>query len=253
MKSLFLILPLVLAPLSKSSDDFEWHETLSKGMTLEIRGVSGDISATSASAQDAFVTAHKSARRDDPSMVEVHVVPSSSGFTICAVYPDSKGDAPAEGCPERQHDIRSDVEVRFEVKLPEGVRLVARTVNGAVKGSELLSEVDAHSVNGGIRLSTSNAAQAETVNGSIEATLGALPAGKASTFRTVNGSIHLTLPRSVDAKVSARTVNGNLRSGFPMTAVSRHGEGNLEGTLGSGAATLTLETVNGSVVLQPGS
>ena len=62
----------------------------------------------------------------------------------------------------------NDVSVRFTVRVPAGVRFVARTVNGDVAAEGLTGDVQATTVNGGVRLSTAGQADAETVNGSIQ-------------------------------------------------------------------------------------
>ena len=49
--------------------------------------------------------------------------------------------------------------VDFVVKVPAGVRLVARTVNGAVEASGLTGDVDAETVNGSVKIETSGVAR----------------------------------------------------------------------------------------------
>jgi DUF4097 and DUF4098 domain-containing protein YvlB len=140
--------------------------------------------------------------------------------------------------------------VDFDVQIPKQNQLVARTVNGEIEALHLGSDVDADSVNGAVNLQTSGAAAAKTVNGNIHADLGALPAGgKETVFKTVNGSIHVELPATASVHVTARTVNGDAHSDFPITVQRRHGSVGLDGTIGSGSAALTLETVNGSIDL----
>jgi hypothetical protein len=229
--------------------DFEWHEALHSGATLEVKGISGDIKASVATGDEASVSAHKSAGKDDPESVQIHVVPSASGVTICAVYPPAHG-AVEPGCPDSHDDLRkSDVRVDFEVRLPKGVRFRARTVNGSIAAGRLESDVDAHAVNGGVRLETTGFAEAESVNGNVDATLGAVPPGSHASFRSVNGSIRLTLPRAVDARISAHTVNGAIHTALPLETTEHRVGSTLKGTLGTGSADLSIDTVNGSVTI----
>ena len=60
----------------------------------------------------------------------------------------------------------NDVVVDFEVLMPPGVGLTARTVNGSVEAESLQGPVEAHTVNGHVDVSTSRHAEASTVNGS---------------------------------------------------------------------------------------
>jgi hypothetical protein len=244
-----ILLSAVLIPSAKAAD-FEWHEVLRGGSALEVKGISGDIKATPAEAGEAFVSARKSGRRDDPASVEIHVARSSAGVIICAVYPDAHGTVEA-GCPDFQGDVRNnDVRVDFEVRIPKGVRLVARSVNGSLDAKGIESDVEAHTVNGSVRLATTGFARAETVNGVIEAALGQVPSGSRTFFRSVNGSIRLTLPRSLDARISAHTVNGGTHTDFPIENSRHRGGSSLGGTLGTGSADVSIETVNGSITLE---
>src|SRR5213595_1573860 len=48
-----------------------------------------------------------------------------------------------------------DVRVNFTVRVPAGVRFAGHTVNGEVDAANLSGDVEAHTVNGSIRVSTS--------------------------------------------------------------------------------------------------
>ena len=74
------------------AQDFRWTGKLAQGKTLEVRGVNGDVDVTLASGSDIEVTAVKRGRDDDPAEVKVEVVEHGEGVTICAVYPDRRGE-----------------------------------------------------------------------------------------------------------------------------------------------------------------
>jgi DUF4097 and DUF4098 domain-containing protein YvlB len=105
-------------------------------------------------------------------------------------------------------------------------------------------------VNGGISVSTPGTARAETVNGSITASMGRADWSGPLKFETVNGSIEVSLPDGVGAEVDARTVNGRIDTAFPLTARGRFNSRSLRGTIGGGGRQLDLETVNGSISLK---
>ncbi len=94
-------------------------------------------------------------------------------------------------------------------EVPAGVRLLARTVNGAVDASGLSADADAE---------------------------------------TVNGSIRVSLPKAASTTVDAETVNGSIVSDFSVSGgtVTRR---RLKGTIGGGGRAMSLETVNGSIHL----
>jgi hypothetical protein len=110
----------------------------------------------------------------------------------------------------------NDVSVDFTVRVPAGSGFVARTVNGGVQASGLRGRVEAHTVNGSVKLFTQGTAAAETVNGSIDAALGRTDWKDAASFQTVNGSITLALPREASTAVEARTVNGRIAVDFEL-------------------------------------
>ncbi|MEO8200725.1 MAG: DUF4097 family beta strand repeat-containing protein [Gemmatimonadota bacterium] len=245
-----------VAERSTSMDDFSWHRKMAPGQTLEIKGVNGSITAVPADGDEAEVTATKRARRSDPDDVEIKVIETSDGVTICAVYPTPARSRQENECA-RGHDghmntENNDVTVTFTVKVPRGVRYEPRTVNGDVRAAGLKSDIVASTVNGGVRISTSGRAEATTVNGDIDASMGNADWGDDVSFTTVNGGITLDLPANVNAELRASTVNGDITSDFPVTVRGRFGPRKMSGTLGHGGHELELETVNGSIVLRKG-
>jgi hypothetical protein len=246
---------LAASQTSAFAEDFHWADALASGQTLEIKGVNGAIDASSATSSQADVAATKRGRRSNPDEVEIKVVKHSAGVTICAVYPSRGGRPndcqPGEGGRMETHD--NDVDVHFVVKVPAGVRFVARTVNGNVDADRIGGDVVANTVNGGIKVSAKGLAHAETVNGSITASLGRADGAEPLDFKTVNGSIAVDLPAGVNAEVRAGTVNGDIETDFPLTVKGRMTSRHLSGTLGSGGRPLSLETVNGSIHLRRGT
>src|SRR5215831_7911820 len=222
----FSILGLLLSarifsadPGTASQNEFHWQGGIAAGKALEIKGVNGNVRAEASSDSQVQVTATKHGRRQDPKSVEIRVVEHENGVTICAVYPNDSGQ-PNEcvhGEGGRMNVRNNDVSVDFSARIPAGVRFVGRTVNGQVEATELGAEVEAHTVNGNIRLTTSGFAHGKTVNGSISASLGSFDWTKPVEFETVNGSITLDLPAAASALFEAETVNGNISSDFPLT------------------------------------
>jgi YbbR domain-containing protein len=236
-----------------SAQDFNWRGTVDRGKSIEITGINGDIHAVAASGAEVRVSAEKSARRSNPDDVRVEVVEHDGNVTICAVYPTRSGRDTNECRPGgggNRSTGDNDVRVDFTVEVPAGVVFIAESVNGSVEAASLQSDIKANTVNGGIEVSTSGSAEANTVNGSITATIGRADWSGELTFETVNGGIELTLPDDLNADVHASTVNGGISTDFPLTVQGRFGPKRLNGRIGNGGRTLSLTTVNGEIDLR---
>ena len=164
---------LVAAPRAQSTQPFRWEGRLPAGSVLEIKGVNGQIHAGPAAGSGVTVVADRQANRDNPADVAIEVVEHEGGVTICAVYPSRDGSNECRPGSSGRMNVRdNDVRVDFTVQVPAGVHFVGRTVNGDVEIDEVPGNAEAYAVNGSVRLASRGFAQAETVNGSITASLG---------------------------------------------------------------------------------
>lgn len=240
-----------------SAQDFNWHGRIAQGKRLEVKGVNGDVRAVLASGAEAVVNATKHARRSDPEEVEIKVVESEDGITICAVYPTPPRARQENTCEpgDRWHTNteNNDVVVDFEVRVPAGVVFNGKTVNGEMSAEGLRADVQASTVNGSVRVTTTGLAEASTVNGSVYVEMGRADWPDELDFSTVNGKITLILPAKLDTEVRASTVNGDMESDFPMTVSGRFGPRRWRGTIGAGGRSLSLSTVNGEIRLRKGT
>ena len=236
------------------SEQFRWTGQVAAGQSIEIKGINGGISAEPAASGEIEVVATKKARRSDPAAVNIKVVPHADGVTICAVYPSDNADQPNTCEPGRNgrgnSSRNNDVNVDFAVRVPAGVAFIGRTVNGEISATSLTGNVDSHTVNGSIRISTTGYAQAKTVNGEITAKLGNANWPEVLEFKTVNGGIDLDLPSTLSTKIEADTFNGDISSDFPLTLTGRISRKHVSGTIGGGGRELLLKTLNGSIRLK---
>jgi DUF4097 and DUF4098 domain-containing protein YvlB len=236
------------------TSEFRWQGRVAAGQTLEIKGVNGSIQATGSSGDQVEVVATRRGRRSDPASVQIKTFEHEGGITVCALYPSTDSARPNEclaGDKGRMNSKNNDVTVEFVVKVPAGVRLAARTVNGAINASGLSADADAETVNGSVTVQTSGVARAETVNGSVEASMGRADWSSDLDIKTVNGSIHVTLPATASTTVDAETVNGRIDSDFPVSDGTKT-KRRLKGTIGGGGRAMSLETVNGSIHISDG-
>lgn len=237
---------------AQADTTFDWQGPVSKGRTLFLRDINGDIEVVSATGTTAAVHAVKTWQRSDPAAVQVLAVPGDSGATICALWRGRTGDCGANG-HYTMHGLstKSDVRVQLTVKLPKGAALDIVGANGSIKVTGAAAALHLVTVNGTIDAATATGGiSAVTVNGNVHIATSALPAGSEVKVVTVNGSITAELPAKLDADVTARAVSGSVQSEFPMTvqsgALGRH----LEGRVGLGGIPISLTTVNGAIELK---
>jgi Putative adhesin len=255
MRTLLLTSALCVGAIATlTAQDFNWHGRIAAGKRLEVKGVSGDVRAVLASGSEAVVNARKHARRSDPDEVEIKVVESDEGVTICAVYPTPPRARQENTCEpgDKWHSStdNNDVVVDFEVQVPAGVEFNGQTVNGEMSAEGLKGDVRASTVNGSVRVTTTGLAEASTVNGSVYAEMGRANWSDQLEFSTVNGGITLILPGKLDTEVRATTVNGEIESDYPLTITGKFGPRRLRGTIGAGGRSLSLSTVNGEIRLK---
>lgn len=250
-----LLLTAVMAAPAAAQDSstWTWRKAVAPGRAVEIKGINGDVVATAATGNQVEVVAKKSARRSDVDDVKIEVVEHAHGVTICAVYPTPRGKRPNEcqpGNAGRSSNENNDVEVDFEVRVPRGVLFAGRTVNGSVRAIDMTADVKATTVNGSVRVRTTGLAEATTVNGSVTVRMGRANWADDLAFSTVNGAILLEMPEELNAEVEASTVNGSLSSDWPMTVRGRWGPRRMNGKIGNGGRSLSLNTVNGDIELR---
>lgn len=152
-------------------------------------------------------------------------------------------------------------EVKWTLKVPKGVHVDLRNVNGSVNVEGLDGEVRARTTNGGVHGSgiAATSVHATTVNGGVEMELVTpLPADGRVEIESVNGGVEFALPAESKATITARAVNGGVRVSDLDVRRTDEAEGSasrrrLQGTLNGGGAAVSVETVNGGVALSRSS
>ena len=146
--------------------------------------------------------------------------------------------------------FRGGVDIKFFVKVPAGINVVARTVNGGIKLLSVPNDIEASTTNGGVEADqVSGTLRVTTTNGGVRLALRGVGKGGLRA-ETVNGGVNVELPKDAGANVSARVVNGGL--GVDNLQIETIGEQNrrhLEGTLNGGGPPIELGTTNGGIHL----
>jgi DUF4097 and DUF4098 domain-containing protein YvlB len=147
------------------------------------------------------------------------------------------------------------LQIEWTVKVPKGVVLDLRTVNGGVRLNRITNEVHAKTTNGGIQGDKLDASvlEATAVNGGIEIGLAQpLESSDSIEVETVNGGVTLTLPNESKATIEARCVNGGVH--VDDLDIKREDQSNdferkrrLSGTMNGGGASVKLNTTNGGI------
>jgi len=259
-KALFSLMVTMTAAAAAVGDahgqePFLWKRALAAGRTIDVRTVTGDVSATPSSSNEVEVVAMKTAGRNGaPEDVRIVVEETSSGVVICTVYPSRRGNGNgnASGCDGSGNTStdRNDTRVDFEVRVPRGVRFHGGSVSGDVEATGLGGFVKGSSVSGDVRISTSDLAEASSVSGEVHVKMGRANWDGTLKFSSVSGDVVVEMPASLDADVSASTVSGEITSDWPVTMSGRWGPRSMNGTIGRGGRQLTLSTVSGAIELR---
>ena len=156
---------------------------------------------------------------------------SGGGITLDKI--NGLVDARTSGGGVRAYDLTGDASLQtsggsITAERHKGV-LQARTSGGGIKITELTGH-----------------AMARTSGGSITFSLAEPPTGDCE-IRTSAGSINLYLPRATNARINARTSAGKVVTELPITVVGKIEKSSIEGTLGEGGPTLTMNTSAGSI------
>jgi hypothetical protein len=241
----------VSSPREIGPNDFQWHGVVAVGRAIEINGIFGNIRAEATSGSEVEVVANKHARRSNPDEVQIRMLKHDGGVTICAVYPRGEPGEPNDCQPGggNSHTHNNDVRVDFTVRVPAGVRLIARTVDGDVDAASLDGNVEACSVLGSIRISTAGYARARTITGSITATLGNANWPGQIEFETITGEITLKLPANLNTELHAESTTGNITTEFPLTVQGSATRQSMNGSIGNGGRKLLLKTISGPIRL----
>jgi hypothetical protein len=234
---------------------------LPKGGSFSLENVNGAVTVDLGPEGEVYLVAEKTVKAVDEAKakdylgkMEVTVNTQGNEVKVETVYPKSSKSIFSMGCSGS---------VAYTVKVPPGTALKLTTVNGSmnmnVPGSEAACEttngsvnveaagrLSATTVNGKVRFSADEVEEVCTTNGGIEGEILSQKPGKGH-VETVNGSIALKVPAGAAFTLEAENVNGSVRSTISGLTTSKH---SIRGDVNGGGATLSVETVNGSVEVE---
>ncbi|WP_404424561.1 DUF4097 family beta strand repeat-containing protein [Nibricoccus sp. IMCC34717] len=257
MKSLFsLLLGSVLAAQAFAgvSDTIENRHALAADASVLVVNTNGSITVTSWDKPEIEVIATRKAKNQEAlAKIEVKFEATDQQVKVRTESPTRYNSntsvdyvirVPATVKIQKLHETNGDVRV-------SGISgpVTVGTVNGRVELNDVTGAIAVESVNGDIAIARAGSSvKAQTVNGSIHMQVAQLGSGAQLHAETVNGSVTVALPANSSATLSANTRNGGVSNDLGLPKAKRSfGGTSFEGTLGSGAAKVEVETVNGSV------
>jgi hypothetical protein len=227
---------------AQARDEWTRSYKLAAGGRLEIINVNGKITAEAGAGDSVEISAER--------IVKAASEESARDILSRIEMREETGDARVrlEVRPPRMRG--SGHEVRWTVKVPKGVAVDLRTVNGGVILTGLQGDVRARATNGGIKANgiVSSNVDASVTNGGVEIELANAPSSGSIELESVNGGVALRLPAESRADVTARCVNGGISvENIPLEIIGEQTRRKIEGKLNGGGARVNLETTNGGV------
>jgi hypothetical protein len=231
---------------AKAQDQWTRSYDVAAGGRLEILNVNGKILAEPASGSKVEIQADRTAKatseeaaRDLLGKIEMREEVSDGRVRIEVRTPRISGP--------------SSHEIKWIVKVPKGLAVDLRTVNGGVQLTGLAGEIRARATNGGIvgaDLAPSSIDAAVT-NGGVDIILADAPSSGAIELESVNGGVSLALPPASQADIAARCTNGGISvDGLDLQIQGEQTRRRLDAKLNGGGARVSLETVNGGVKIR---
>jgi hypothetical protein len=229
----------------KAQDEWSRTYTVAAGGRFELINVNGRITAEASDGTAIEVKAERSAKAssDDAARellgkIEMREEVGENRVRVEVRAPRFSGG--------------SGHEIKWTIKVPRGLAVDLRTVNGGLKLDRLEGDIRARTTNGGISASAlrPTGLDAAVTNGGVDIEFASAVSSGTYQIEAVNGGVALTLPSDSKADISARCVNGGISvTGLPVETLGEQSRRRLDGRLNGGGAKITLETVNGGLRL----
>ena len=233
----------------KATDTWSRTYTVPAGGRFELINVNGRITAESTDGKEVIVEGKRTAKgRSDEiakeNLAKMEIREEVGGATVRV-----------ESRPPRRSGFGGH-EIAWTVKVPKGLTVDLRTVNGGVRLNGLSGEIHAKTTNGGIKGVglVVDSVEASVVNGGVDMQFAApLDSTDTVELTTVNGGVTIELPSESKATIAARAVNGGVRVSDELKATQEEESHEFErrrrfnGTMNGGGARVSVSVTNGGV------
>jgi len=233
----------VASSTPSTAQPMRWSGHIAAGRSMEVRTIAGSIKVTAATGDLGEIEA-KVHDGDPGGSPTVRFTEDEHGVV-------ARVEAHDHGCGCDHGDHHDGSSVDFELKVPAGVRLIARSVHGGIDVDGVSGPIDLHTVDGGIAIRSATSVRARTVNGSVTASFSKPDLDSDCELETVNGPVQVTLPAAANAELVASTLNGEIKVGFPFSGATDRRS--THGSIGHGGRELRLRTINGTIEVSRGS
>lgn len=225
--------------MGNDTEDFSWSGPMPNGGCLEIVGVNGSLQVQgSAGKSEVQIRAIKRGRAADIRRIDVEVIDHGDKISVRPLYPSDLLNG------------SNSAAVHFAVEVPSRIHFLGKVTNGNIEVKSVSGDVKTSTVNGRTHISSAGFVQADSVNGSIWASLHEAEWTRPLEFHTLNGSIRVELPERVHTSVSAQTQNGRVSSDFVFAQESKRSRTSLHGLIGPDEGRkIICESFNGNVHL----
>jgi len=176
-----------------------------------------------------------------------------SRFTVAATANAGASPPPA---PTIRHDANGivvdapDPLSNLLVRVPQGVQLVVHSRKGNVNVIDISGDVSVHAGSGDVKIMVAGTAQASTLNGSINATIGATTWPGTLRFSSQNGDVTVYVPQTAAFQARLHTDDGTLFTDFDLRGTSIGNNETIDAPVNHGSAFgLDLESKRGAVRL----
>ncbi len=237
-----------------SSKGFSYTEPAGGGgsngkyTTLLVSNVNGGIKLLPWAQNTFVINGTVTAKGIGSSPEQVNLVESNTNGSIIfrALFPNTIGFFASQS-------YTAIVNVYFPMSITVG-KLVVNTVNGIVQAANLnVTGASLSSVSGDVSFSCSycgaGGISASTTNGIVGATFSAPLRNGTYTFSSMNGNVHLTVPSVSSFSLTATYVNGGFQTSGLTLSNQVNTNGHFSAIVGSGTAIVTINTVNGQIIV----
>ena len=141
---------------------------------------------------------------------------------------------------------------KYELTAPAACALRLETTNGAVELDSMSGAATVIATNGAVGTKAhSGSISVEAVNGAIDCDMAELGSAMAAALHATNGRVTIYLPADASFAFDIKTTNGTANvNGFTNVSYSTNESTHKVGTVGTGAAAVTLRSENGNVNIE---
>ena len=136
------------------------------------------------------------------------------------------------------------------VRLPDRVNLDVQSTKGNVNVTDVSGAIDVRAGQGNVKIMVPGVAEASTINGNVDATIGAMQWQGTLKFSAQNGDVTVYVPEIAKFHVRLHTDDGTIFTDFPLRGTSSGSNETIDAPVNGGSAWgIDIEAHHGTVRL----